>query len=107
MTKQDFSLIAASLPSRAGIYKYYDIEDKIIYVGKAKNIYKRVSSYFNKISGNFKTEKLVSEIIKIEFSFFYIFLCEFQVTSPEWQCLFYELQNASYLINGCVWAKIF
>ncbi len=68
MNKQEFSLIAASVPSRPGIYKYYDSEDKIIYVGKAKNLYKRVSSYFNKISGNFKTQKLVSEITRLEYA---------------------------------------
>ena len=68
MTKQEFSLIAASLPAKPGIYKYYDINDQIIYVGKAKNIRKRVHSYFSKISDQFKTQKLVSEIVKLEYA---------------------------------------
>lgn len=68
MTKPEFLLIASSIPSKPGIYKYYNHEDKIIYVGKAKNIKKRVYSYFNKISDNFKTQKLVSEIVRIEYT---------------------------------------
>ncbi|MGL1888242.1 MAG: excinuclease ABC subunit UvrC [Reichenbachiella sp.] len=57
-----------SLPNDPGVYKYYNIEDQLIYVGKAKNLKKRVSSYFNKQSGvSLKTKKLVKEIIKIEF----------------------------------------
>jgi excinuclease ABC subunit C len=59
----------ASLPDSPGIYKYYNNEDVLIYVGKAKSLKKRVSSYFNKQSQyNRKTEKLVSEIRKIEFT---------------------------------------
>ncbi len=59
----------ASLPDSPGIYKYYNDEDVLIYVGKAKSLKKRVSSYFNKQSQyNRKTEKLVSEIRKIEFT---------------------------------------
>jgi excinuclease ABC subunit C len=56
------------LPSKPGIYKYFDATDKIIYVGKAKNLRKRVVSYFNKISDYYKTKKLVSEIKRIEFT---------------------------------------
>jgi len=59
----------ASLPDSPGIYRYYDREDILIYVGKAKSLKKRVSSYFNKQSQfNRKTEKLVSEIRRIEFT---------------------------------------
>ena len=57
----------ASLPDAPGIYKFYDKENILIYVGKAKNLKKRVNSYFTKQSQyNRKTEKLVSEINKIE-----------------------------------------
>ena len=59
----------ASLPDAPGIYRFYDREDVLIYVGKAKSLKKRVSSYFNKQSQyNRKTEKLVSEIRKLEFT---------------------------------------
>lgn len=58
-----------SLPDSPGIYRYYNRDGELIYVGKAKSLKKRVSSYFNKQSQyNRKTEKLVSEIIKIEFT---------------------------------------
>jgi excinuclease ABC subunit C len=59
----------ASLPDSPGIYRFYNKEDILIYVGKAKSLKKRVSSYFNKQSQyNAKTEKLVSEIRKIEYT---------------------------------------
>src|SRR6185369_6761565 len=59
----------ASLPDAPGIYRFYDRDDILIYVGKAKSLKKRVSSYFNKQSQyNRKTEKLVSEIRKLEFT---------------------------------------
>lgn len=59
----------ASLPDSPGIYRFYDKEDVLIYVGKAKSLKKRVSSYFNKQSVyNRKTEKLVSEIRRIEYT---------------------------------------
>ena len=59
----------ASLPDDPGIYRFYDRESVLIYVGKAKSLKKRVNSYFTKQSQyNRKTEKLVSEIRKIEFT---------------------------------------
>ena len=61
--------ILASIPSSPGIYRYYNKEDILIYVGKAKDLKKRVSSYFTKQSQyNRKTEKLVSEIERMEFT---------------------------------------
>lgn len=57
------------LPDKPGIYKYFTIDQELIYVGKAKNIKKRVSSYFNKQTGqDKKTQKLVSQIHRIEFT---------------------------------------
>ena len=68
MTKDEFQRIAAAVPIKPGIYKYYNAEDKIIYVGKAKHLRKRVSSYFSKVSDSYKTQKLVSEIVRMEFT---------------------------------------
>jgi len=44
----DLSLIIKSLPAKPGVYQFYDKEGKLLYVGKAKNLRKRVSSYFNR-----------------------------------------------------------
>ena len=59
----------ASLPDDPGIYRFYDRDNILIYVGKAKSLRKRVGSYFVKQSQyNRKTERLVSEIRRIEFT---------------------------------------
>lgn len=59
----------ASLPDSPGIYRFYNSDNILIYVGKAKSLKKRVSSYFNKQSQfNRKTEKLVSEIESIQYT---------------------------------------
>ena len=54
------------LPEVPGVYQFYDKGDKIIYIGKSKNIKKRVSSYFNKTPDNQKTRVLVKNIDRIE-----------------------------------------
>ncbi|MBN2237096.1 MAG: excinuclease ABC subunit UvrC [Bacteroidales bacterium] len=57
-----------SLPQSPGIYQYFDSENRVIYVGKAKNLKKRVASYFNKeASATGKLRVLVSKIARIEF----------------------------------------
>ncbi len=59
----------ASLPHQPGIYKYFDESDVILYVGKAKNLKKRVASYFNKDSAlNRKTKNLVRQIKRMEYT---------------------------------------
>jgi len=68
MTSTVFQNIAYTLPQDPGIYKYFDVNKKIIYVGKAKNLKKRISSYFNKNVDNLKTQELVSKIKHIEFT---------------------------------------
>ncbi len=69
MRPEKLNDIIASLPDSPGVYRYYNKEGVLIYVGKAKSLKKRVSSYFNKQSQyNRKTEKLVSEIDNIEFT---------------------------------------
>ena len=56
------------LPDNPGVYQYYDAEQRIIYVGKAKNLKKRVSSYFNKDQyENGKTQVLVKKIADIKY----------------------------------------
>jgi excinuclease ABC subunit C len=57
--------LVSVLPDQPGIYQYFDNTGKIIYVGKAKNLKKRVSSYFNKTQQNRKTELLVRNIADI------------------------------------------
>src|SRR5215831_11049615 len=54
-----------TLPDKPGVYQYYDKEGKILYVGKAKNLKKRVSSYFHKVHDNAKTNVLVRKIAEI------------------------------------------
>ena len=68
MTANEFSHIASGLPHQPGIYKYYDASNQLIYVGKAKNIRKRVNSYFIKNLGSYKTHELVRRINRIEFT---------------------------------------
>ena len=65
---EHISSLVKALPDNPGVYQYYDVEGKIIYVGKAKNLKKRVSSYFNKDqSENGKTQILVKKIVDIKF----------------------------------------
>lgn len=67
--KSQFKQHIQLLPDSPGVYRFYNDEDVLIYVGKAKSIKKRVGSYFNKIEGiNRKTLRLVSEINKIEYT---------------------------------------
>lgn len=55
-----------TLPNQPGVYQYYDVDGTIIYVGKAKNLKKRVSSYFTKTQDNGKTRVLVKKIATIK-----------------------------------------
>ncbi|HVM87613.1 MAG TPA: excinuclease ABC subunit UvrC [Puia sp.] len=68
MTQNEFHHIAPSLPNQPGIYKYFDEKNELLYVGKAKNIRKRVSSYFSKTFITYKTHELVQRIHNIEFT---------------------------------------
>ncbi|MBU2019596.1 MAG: excinuclease ABC subunit UvrC [Bacteroidetes bacterium] len=54
-----------TLPEQPGVYQYFDKNDTIIYVGKAKNLKKRVNSYFNKNHDNAKTRILVRKIVRL------------------------------------------
>jgi len=55
------------LPNNPGVYQYYNSEGNLLYIGKAKNLKKRVSSYFNKIHDSHKTNVLVKQIADIKY----------------------------------------
>jgi excinuclease ABC subunit C len=68
MTAAEFQHIAATIPRQPGIYKYFDARNELLYVGKAKHLLKRVSSYFTKAFTSYKTHELVNRIARIEFT---------------------------------------
>lgn len=68
MTQQEFQQRAHTIPHQPGIYKYFDADDVLLYVGKAKDLRKRVSSYFSKTFTTYKTHELVQRIRRIEFT---------------------------------------
>lgn len=68
MIAADFQHIATTIPHQPGIYKYFDSSNELLYVGKAKNLRKRVSSYFTKTFTSYKTHELVQRINRIEFT---------------------------------------
>lgn len=55
-----------TLPDSPGVYQYYDKDDKLLYVGKAKNLKKRVASYFNKVHDTGRTNVMVKKIVTIK-----------------------------------------
>ncbi|MFT5848268.1 excinuclease ABC subunit UvrC [Psychroserpens sp.] len=66
MEKPTLDLQLKTLPTEPGVYQYFDADNKLIYVGKAKNIKKRVSSYFTKTHENGKTRVLVKKIASVK-----------------------------------------
>ncbi|NCT95420.1 MAG: excinuclease ABC subunit C [Chitinophagaceae bacterium] len=68
MTQEQFQQLAHTIPHQPGIYKYFDQGNTLLYVGKAKNLRKRVSSYFSKTFTTYKTHELVQRIHRIEFT---------------------------------------
>ena len=60
------ALQTTTLPNKPGVYQYYDKDDKLLYIGKAKNLKKRVSSYFTKQHDSGKTRVLVKKIVTIK-----------------------------------------
>ncbi|PKP27070.1 MAG: excinuclease ABC subunit C [Bacteroidetes bacterium HGW-Bacteroidetes-2] len=66
MEKTTLDIQISTLPDSPGVYQYYDKEDKLLYVGKAKNLKKRVASYFNKTQENGRTRLLVKKIKTIQ-----------------------------------------
>ena len=78
--KDSLKPILSSLPDLPGVYQYYDKNGEILYIGKAKNLKKRVSSYFNKEHEYGKLNMLVRQIEKINYI----------VVSTEWDALLLE-----------------
>jgi len=68
MVHNAYQAIKQTLPTEAGVYRYYNTKNEVIYVGKAKNLKKRVASYFTKKHDNYKTSVLVKQIVKIEYT---------------------------------------
>ncbi|MFN2456937.1 MAG: excinuclease ABC subunit UvrC [Chitinophagaceae bacterium] len=68
MTQAEFQHIASSIPGLPGIYKYFDAKSHLLYVGKAKNLRKRINSYFIKTFTGYKTYELVKRISRVEFT---------------------------------------
>ena len=66
MSYPSLELQLQTLPENPGVYQYYDKDGKILYVGKAKNLKKRVASYFSKTHENGKTRVLVKKIVTIK-----------------------------------------
>src|SRR5690606_18630792 len=66
MSKPTLEIQLQTLPHAPGVYQYFDANDKILYVGKAKDLKKRVSSYFTKIHDYGKTKVLVKKIATIK-----------------------------------------
>lgn len=65
-SNSDIALQLKTLPDLPGVYQYFDKDGKLLYVGKAKNLKKRVSSYFNKVHDNARLNVLVRKIITIK-----------------------------------------
>ena len=61
------ALLLKRIPEQPGVYQYYDRDGQIIYVGKAKNLHRRVNSYFNKDHQSSKTRQLVAHIADIRY----------------------------------------
>lgn len=68
MNKKEFAHRAPSIPHEPGVYQYFNANNEVIYVGKAKNLRKRVGSYFSQNHRFTKTERLVSELVDIKFT---------------------------------------
>src|ERR1700730_10755517 len=68
MNQQEYQDLAQTIPIGPGIYKYVDEDRKLLYVGKAKSLRKRVASYFTKTFTTYKTRDLVQRIRFIEFT---------------------------------------
>ena len=68
MEKFDYRAALKNIPHKPGVYQFWDTDNELIYIGKAKDLRNRVTSYFNKdINVNAKTRVLVSKIQQYHF----------------------------------------
>ena len=67
ITNPHLSQLISSLPETPGVYQYFNNKNEIIYIGKAKNLKRRVASYFNKIHDSLKVQVLVKQITDIKY----------------------------------------
>ena len=65
--EEHIKLLLKRIPEQPGVYQYFDKDGQIIYVGKAKNLHRRVNSYFNKDHQSSKTRQLVTHIADIRY----------------------------------------
>ena len=65
--EENIKLLLRRIPEQPGVYQYFDKDGQIIYVGKAKNLHRRVNSYFNKDHQSSKTRQLVTHIADIRY----------------------------------------
>ena len=63
---EDIKSVLQNLSNEPGVYHFYDAKEALLYVGKAKNLKRRVSSYFNRKHNSFKTAYMVRKIHRIE-----------------------------------------
>ena len=69
MTTEDYKKIASTLPREPGVYRFIDINETILYVGKAKNLKNRIASYFGERRDRLaKTKVLVKKAVKVEYT---------------------------------------
>ncbi|MCO6459926.1 MAG: excinuclease ABC subunit UvrC [Saprospiraceae bacterium] len=68
MNKEDFKVISASIPKEPGVYRFLDADEKIIYVGKAKSLKNRLSSYFNSSNKAGKSRIMVDHAARVEYT---------------------------------------
>lgn len=68
MTYEEFKKIQPTIPNEPGVYRYFSEEGEIIYIGKAKDLRKRVSSYFTKNDHTYRIQRMIKTIHRLEFT---------------------------------------
>ncbi|MDA7742053.1 excinuclease ABC subunit UvrC [Francisellaceae bacterium] len=106
-TEDNFNLddFLKNLTAHPGVYRMFDVNQNILYIGKAKNLKKRVSSYFQKTAKDTKTMQLVSRIVKVEITItnsdYEAFLLESNLIKkhrPRYNILFKDDKSYPYLV---------
>lgn len=68
MTNEEYKKFEPELPNDPGVYRYFDSDDQLLYVGKAKDLRKRVASYFNRSNRSRRIDLMVGKIKRIEYT---------------------------------------